>query len=437
MNKNNSFRDSFEKIKKERINCFFDEETNKRICAKSQHKTPKSMLKTSVVILLVFILSVQSLTGQKITSYQSNPDISLDNYLKGVKYAEIMLPNDIQIQVDNNTGVSSFFVNAKSFLEGLGFTSVLLTSDEKLKLNSITKTYCDIVSVNFSGNLFQNTMKNLGITFISCNGDVWHLQSQNTINYKDLSSVSTKLINEWKTLYNRPIKYNEINRLSLSGEFTSWNENAVKYYFEHSQANELEGIYERVQMTIQEKADGKFKIAIIKDPSSNEHLIIYLSGAKNNLDWKDGELKGKLLLTGTPDLYKIEWINASKSEVNEAYGYIDEVNMLNIAITEVNIAHKFIRLLPVEKGISVNGIKASGSGFAISSSGLIVTNFHVIENGKSFQIEGTKNGLKVSYNALVILKDWKNDLAILKIDDNNFKGFENIPYGVETKIADV
>jgi serine protease Do len=59
-----------------------------------------------------------------------------------------------------------------------------------------------------------------------------------------------------------------------------------------------------------------------------------------------------------------------------------------------------------------------GSGFVISSNGHIITNEHVLRNGKQIEVEllGGKKHL-----AKVILKDSKNDLALIKIDATNLQ----------------
>ena len=80
--------------------------------------------------------------------------------------------------------------------------------------------------------------------------------------------------------------------------------------------------------------------------------------------------------------------------------------------------------------------KWSGTGFAIGN-GYLVTNYHVVENTKSISVQGIKGSFNTSYNANIAAIDKKNDLAIIKIDDINFKGFGTIPYRVKTTTSDV
>ena len=78
----------------------------------------------------------------------------------------------------------------------------------------------------------------------------------------------------------------------------------------------------------------------------------------------------------------------------------------------------------------------SGTGFALNN-GYVVTNYHVIENAKSISIKGIKGDFTSKYNATIIATDKYNDLALLQISDNSFKGFGSIPYNVKTSVSDV
>lgn len=81
--------------------------------------------------------------------------------------------------------------------------------------------------------------------------------------------------------------------------------------------------------------------------------------------------------------------------------------------------------------------KASGSGFFISTDGLIVTNHHVVENMNDFEIQFKQDGKKFFLKAEVVQVDKTNDLAILKIIDNEFDELESIPYNLKTKSSKV
>jgi len=86
---------------------------------------------------------------------------------------------------------------------------------------------------------------------------------------------------------------------------------------------------------------------------------------------------------------------------------------------------------------NTNEWKGNGSGFFINEKGYIATNHHVIEDAKDIQVEFYQKGVKQIYKAKVIVSDKQNDLAIIKIDDRNFKTLPKIPFVFNTTIKDV
>lgn len=76
----------------------------------------------------------------------------------------------------------------------------------------------------------------------------------------------------------------------------------------------------------------------------------------------------------------------------------------------------------------------SGTGFAISSDGYIVTSSHVIEGADSIMVEN-KAGFK--YKVSEVYRDAVHDMSILKIEDPSFKGFSKLPYIFKTNESDL
>ncbi|WP_439880159.1 S1C family serine protease [Pontibacter sp. MBLB2868] len=76
----------------------------------------------------------------------------------------------------------------------------------------------------------------------------------------------------------------------------------------------------------------------------------------------------------------------------------------------------------------------SGTGFAISAAGYLVTSSHVVEGADSIMIEN-KAGLKYKVNE--VYRDEIHDLSILKISDPGFEGFAKLPYTFKTADSDL
>lgn len=81
--------------------------------------------------------------------------------------------------------------------------------------------------------------------------------------------------------------------------------------------------------------------------------------------------------------------------------------------------------------------KGGGTGFFISKDGYISTNLHVVENSSEIQVNFSQNEKIFSYSAKLVLQDPDSDLAILKIEDENFKQIKDIPYLINTETADL
>ena len=74
----------------------------------------------------------------------------------------------------------------------------------------------------------------------------------------------------------------------------------------------------------------------------------------------------------------------------------------------------------------------NGSGIILTSNGYIATNNHVIEGADDIEVEFLyKNEIR-SFNARVIQTDPTNDLAIIKIEDQNFYNLGQIPCKFKT-----
>lgn len=82
-------------------------------------------------------------------------------------------------------------------------------------------------------------------------------------------------------------------------------------------------------------------------------------------------------------------------------------------------------------------ITGSGTGFAISVNGLIVTSYHVVSEANKIQIRGVNGDFDKVFKAKILAIDKNNDLAILKIEDPKFTQINTIPYSLSDKIAEV
>lgn len=99
-----------------------------------------------------------------------------------------------------------------------------------------------------------------------------------------------------------------------------------------------------------------------------------------------------------------------------------EMNSVKKNVTE---QHKAIQNINNDKNKSQAPIHFGATGFMLTKDGYVVTNYHVINGADSIHLQNVKGQ---AYKAQIIYTDAQKDLAILHINDTNFKNLKNIPY---------
>ncbi|MEJ7768559.1 MAG: serine protease, partial [Chitinophagaceae bacterium] len=79
-------------------------------------------------------------------------------------------------------------------------------------------------------------------------------------------------------------------------------------------------------------------------------------------------------------------------------------------------------------------VKSGGTGFLVDAKGYVVTNAHVIGDNKNVVLQNNKSQ---EFKATIIKIDHVNDLAILKIEDEDYKPSLSLPYGFKKMGADL
>lgn len=79
-------------------------------------------------------------------------------------------------------------------------------------------------------------------------------------------------------------------------------------------------------------------------------------------------------------------------------------------------------------------VRFNGTGFLIDGKGYLVTNSHVVKNSKNIYIQNNKGE---QFRVKVVQLDLEKDIAILKIDDDNFKPVSSLPYGIRKSNSDI
>lgn len=215
------------------------------------------------------------------------------------------------------------------------------------------------------------------------------------------------------------------------GETNYTSESLIKNRIDATPNDPFVGIYEGF-------GGNRYKLACIKE--DGEYFLLYISDKDHKPWWHLGDIKAVLKKSATPGFFKADWLMADKSYTDNAYVAFEGGSMKTVVGDEED---GYLKMYSSSQSASSSNFggngnieRWSGTGFALSN-GYIATNYHVIEDAKSINIQGLNGDFTISYNADVIASDKFNDLALLRINDSRFKGFGTIPYSVKTAISEV
>jgi S1-C subfamily serine protease len=140
----------------------------------------------------------------------------------------------------------------------------------------------------------------------------------------------------------------------------------------------------------------------------------------------------KILCNGDKSYYSINGEIQYTSRPTKMFG--NNIGFVVGGYTKVKVDKFTIKEISVSGTVSRNNepddreIKSFGSGVLISTSGYIITNYHVVDNSSRFVVEVVQNSVKKNFKAELITQDKDNDLAILKIKDEQFTGLPALKY---------
>lgn len=77
---------------------------------------------------------------------------------------------------------------------------------------------------------------------------------------------------------------------------------------------------------------------------------------------------------------------------------------------------------------------SGGTGFLFDGKGFLLTNAHVVKNSKNIIIQNNEGR---EFKSTVVYKDVAKDIAIIKIDDEDFTTIKNLPFGFKKSNSDL
>lgn len=348
---------------------------------------------------------------------------SFQNMLAGVKYAVI-------INYPKINGHIPAFNALVEYLQAMGF-QVEYMNENYVQPNHLCEEIWTYITFDYDLQKFSNIKWHFESP---CNGYTWEFSSYKIAKAGLYDNPKNNFYNVLREMYQyQKPSFNQSYRIELPKKLTCWSELKIKQDFQANGAEQIEGIYENT--TSSNSGEAKYRVATKK--ISGKYYLIYLSGANNVGNWQEGEVKAVLESTATPNFYKAKWLMADKSENNDFYVSF-ELGLMNVLDPDKSKS-LYVKMYPTSNDnvTSFSNVPASGTGFAITSNGLIVTNNHVIEGAKTIKVRGINGDFSRAYSAKLITTDKNNDLAIIKIDDYSFSSLGNVPYIVKSSGSNV
>ncbi len=371
--------------------------------------------------------------GQYLT-YQSNKNLSFSNYISGVKTAYVIFDEEKLSLLSRNPGQmpDHDFWNYESaaaileYLKSMGFSDLRYGREGNIPTNLDSK--CDLVIIRPTWNLKLN-ISELSIKYTSCNNDDFVFSYDKKI-WANRFQVKSKVFKACQDMYGYLKGYDVSERLKLPTAKTKWNIESVKKSTLESSNDEYAGLYEKID-------DPKYTVGVTKTESGYE--IIYMNGDKRFGDWEEGELMATISETASDNLYKARWKIIDKSSTKDGLLTFDS-GIFSIIVNSDKAT--FIKTFPTQRDIKKKQEKnntptAFGTGFAISNNGYVVTNSHVIHGAKNIFIRGINGNFTSALKCIIVIDDTNNDLAVIKVEDSNFKSLSAIPYNIISKTVDV
>ena len=217
--------------------------------------------------------------------------------------------------------------------------------------------------------------------------------------------------------------------------FAKWTEDSIKTYLRQKKVSSLEGIYKNYSNFLD-----YYRIAILKHESTYYGIILE---TENKL-WEKGDTK-IVLNPLEKNTYDVEYYSFKGKKLNSIATFENRILTFNIGGNNGKIdQYQFLKIYPASRSEETSdestqmdsSVKATGSGFVISGN-IVATNYHVVDGADNIKVVLNINGTPEEYKAKVLISDKTNDLALLSIKDEKYKGLPPAPYKIITNTIDV
>ena len=330
-------------------------------------------MKQKIFLLTAFSLLVILSFGQKLN-------------LNGYKYIFVE-----QLQYQSGIDVHGIVQLVKKEFVNKGFT-IVERNDQIPEIREITDNPCLLLRtiITHTANTSPTIMwgKNtVTVTIRNCKNEIVYSGEGKcgAADYKFSTELRKGAENSLKDFNKTKYSFNSASTPEITYpivEKTNETEESIKQYLDNNKLDPIEGIYK----SYQSDQMSYYKFGIVK--SGDKFKAIILESTLKQ--WKSGEVKAYYEPSSMRGFYSVKWYMADKVQI-ETFASMENDAIISIefkdVINNVKEQDKFIKMYPAATGslnVKTDKSKASGSGFFVSTNGIVATNAHVIEGGVAF-----------------------------------------------------
>ena len=372
-----------------------------------------------IVFTFYFILFAFILFGQNVKVFDGYKYI----YLPPLKY---------QSGAIDTYGISS---EAGYYFQQKGFGVLTDISDRNILFKEVIDNPCIVLGCNIEHPNPKALNNSVTLSFYNCyNQLVYKTNGSGSMgadisgDYRIAVKKALKEFRNHKYLYDSSLTpkfiYPEVEK-------TTETEESLRKYFSENSLEQLEGIYKSYQA----ESLPYYKIGIKK---RDDKFIAIIIEAEDEKIWKSGEVKAYFEPSSMKGFYSVKWYMGNKTSY-ETFAMMENEAILSIEFknpqTGEKRTDKFIKMYPpADDEITFKEVqKSSGSGFFLTTNGIIATNAHIVDNAETLKVQISNEIGNFEYSAKILLVDSKNDVALIRIEDEKFQGLSSIPYSLVEK----
>lgn len=170
-----------------------------------------------------------------------------------------------------------------------------------------------------------------------------------------------------------------------------------------------------------------FKTALNQEAATTSTPVSTAFGKVITTFWKKLQINASVAAAvAIVSVFSTLWLTGYFSSVKKATSDYSALRReINSVKRNINAQGKAIQHISNDQKQVAPAIQYGATGFMLTRDGYVATNYHVVNGADSIYLQNSKGE---AFKAQVIYADKEKDLAILHIDDNNFKQLKNIPY---------